>query len=165
MSMLDFSVLNAFDVLQCKYIAALDHQKMKDWLETFSKEDSTSYICTTAENSEGGFELAWILDDCRARLEDRVTFVTKIWAGTYSAHRTRHLCQRTSWKALDENRLEFESNFLVTYTATDLRQTEVFATGVYRDIVSHDETGEMKFLKKEVIVDTHILHRYLVFPL
>ena len=164
MSAVPFEVLMAFDTLQSRYIAALDKQYMPGWIDTFSNDESSAYICTTAENVEAGLRVAWILDDCRARLHDRVTFVDKVWAGTYNVHRTRHVTQRTSWTALEKQDFAFESNFIVTYSSADVRRTEVFATGVYHDVVRF-EAGELKFVKKQVVVDGHILNRYLVFPL
>ena len=164
MSEVPFEVLMAFDSLQSQYVAAIDKQSMDGWLQTFANDESAAYVCTTAENVEAGLRIAWILDACRARLLDRVTFVNKVWAGTYSAHRTRHVTQRTSWKAADAEHFAFESNFIVTYSSADVRRTEVFATGVYHDIVRF-ENGKLRFMKKQAVVDGHILNRYLVFPL
>lgn len=165
MNTMDMATRFAFDALQSRYIAAVDRQRMDDWLATFSTDEQASYICTSAENVEGGLGIAWILDDCRDRLHDRVTFVTKVWSGTYSAHRTRHVVQCTSWKpGAEDGSFVFESNFIVTYSAADIRGTEILATGTYQDTVRF-EAGELKFLRKEVVVDNHVLQRYLVFPL
>ena len=164
MSAVPFEVLMEFDALQGRYVAALDKQDMDGWLDTFCNDESAAYICTTAENVEAGFRVAWILDDCRARLHDRVTFVNKVWVGTYNVHRTRHVTQRTSCTALEAGDFAFKSNLIVTYSSADVRRTEVFASGVYHDVVRF-EAGELKFMKKEVVVDGHILNRYLVFPL
>lgn len=164
MSEVSFEVLMAFDSLQSQYVAAVDKQDMDGWLGTFADDESAAYVCTTAENVEAGLKIAWILDDCRARLLDRVTFVRKVWTGTYAAHRTRHVSQRTAWKPSEEGYFAVESNFIVTYTAADVRGTEVFATGIYQDLVRF-EGGRLKFMKKQVVVDCPILNRYLVFPL
>ena len=164
MSEVPLEVLMAFDSLQSQYVSAIDRQNMDGWLQTFANDESAAYVCTTAENVEAGFGVAWILDDCRARLLDRVTIVTKVWAGTYTAHRTRHVTQRTSWKAANAEHFAFESNFIVTYSSAEVRRTEVFATGVYHDIVRF-ENGKLRFMKKQAVVDGPILNRYLVFPL
>ncbi|MCG3775775.1 MAG: hypothetical protein JW395_2619 [Nitrospira sp.] len=164
MTSVNVDVLMAFDALQGQYAAALDKQRMQDWLATFSNDESAAYVCTTAENVEAGFKIAWILDDCRARLLDRVTFVTKVWAGTYNEHRTRRVAQRTAWNPLDDGQFAFESSFIATYCSADVRRAEVFATGTYNDVVRF-EAGELKFMKRQVIVDGHILNRYLVYPL
>jgi len=165
MNTTDASIRLAFDALQSRYIAAVDRQRMEDWLQTFASDEHAAYICNSAENVEGGLGIAWILDDCHARLQDRVTFVTKVWKGTYTPYKTRHVVQCTSWKSgPDETCFSFESNFIVTYTSSDIRGTETLATGVYLDTVRFEADG-LKFLKKEVIVDNPILQRYLVFPL
>ena len=84
--------------------------------------------------------------------------------GYVSAHRTRHVSQRTAWKPSEEGYFAVESNFIVTYTGHDVRGTEVFATGIYQDLVRF-EIWQLKFMKKQVVVDCPILNRYLVFPL
>ncbi len=157
-------VLAQIDALQVSYIAALDAKKMHDWLSTFSADADASYICTTAENVEAGRPVALMLDDCRARLEDRVTFVTKIWAGTYPDYRTRHFIQRTACRQIDDGLFEVETNFSVAYTPVDTGRSELFATGVYLDRVRIDAAGA-RFRAKKVITDTTVVERYVVFPL
>ena len=164
MSVIDIETLAAIDGLQVRYLAALDAQNMADWLATFSEDEGASYICTTAESVEADLRVALILDDCRARLKDRVTYVTKIWAGTYTEHRTRHFVQRTECRRAEENLFEVKSNFMVTYTSSETLRAEVLATGVYLDRIGIEANGA-RFLSKKAITDTHVLHRYLVYPL
>lgn len=152
------------DALQVRYIAALDAKKMHDWLATFSADADASYICTTAENLAANLPVALMLDDCYARLQDRVTFVTKIWAGTYTDYRTRHFIQRTACRAAGAGLFEVETNFSVTYTPGDTGRSELFATGVYLDRVVVGADGA-RFRSKKAVTDTTVVERYVVFPL
>jgi len=157
-------VLWQIDELQSRYVASLDAKRFDDWLNTFSEDDAASYICTTAENVEGNLPLALILDDCRARLYDRVTFVTKIWEGTYTDYRTRHFVQRIACREIDREIFEVESNFMVAWTPADTSRPEIFANGVYRDRVQVS-AREARFISKMAITDNAIVQRYMVFPL
>lgn len=163
MTTIDRDVLAQIDALQCRYIAALDSKNMDAWLNTFSNDPDASYICTTAENVEADLPLGLILDDCHARLEDRVTFVTKIWAGTYSEYRTRHFVQRTDCRAAVDGNFDVESQFMILHTPSDTRRSEVFACGVYIDRI-RIEPGGAAFLSKKVITDADAVQRYVVFP-
>ena len=158
------AAIEQIDELQSRYIAALDSKKMSDWLATFSNAADASYICTTAENVENNLPLAWILDDNHARLEDRVTFITRVWAGTYTDYRTRHFVQRTACRDLGEGVHEVESNFMILYTPADTGRAEVFADGVYLDRILVNGDSAV-FLSKKAITDTPVVQRYVVFPL
>jgi 3-phenylpropionate/cinnamic acid dioxygenase small subunit len=157
-------VLSQIDQLQIRYIAALDAKKMPAWLATFADDADAAYICTTAENVEANLPIALMLDDCHARLEDRVSFITKIWAGTYTDYRTRHFIQRTACYALGSGLFDVETNFSVSYTPADTGRAEIFATGVYLDRI-RIQGGSASFLSKKAVTDNSVVERYVVFPL
>ncbi len=152
------------DELQTRYIDALDRKDMPGWLATFTREPKSSYICTTQENLDRGLPLALMLDDCYARLQDRVTCITQIWAGTFQDYRTRHFTQRVGAVVLPDNIVRVRTNFTVIYTPQDTGSSEVLTAGVYDDIVSLAGEGA-QFLSKKAVADTSVLPRYLVYPL
>lgn len=152
------------DELQTRYIHALDSKNIPAWLDTFAVVPEASYICNTQENVDRGLPLALILDDCHARLQDRVTYITKIWAGTFQDYRTRHFTQRVSAEMNADGSVRVSTNFSVLYTPEDSGSTQVLTAGVYEDIVSL-KGDRAQFLSKKAITDTSILPRYLVYPL
>lgn len=158
------AVIVLIDDLQNRYIRALDSKDMAAWLATFSPRADASYICTTAENDAAGLPLSLVFDDCHARLEDRVSFVTKVWVGTFQDYRTRHFVQRTACSALKGGEVEVESNFSLMYTPCDTGRTELFTAGVYLDRIAIDGDRAL-FLSKKVITDSAIMARYVAFPL
>lgn len=165
MSEIDILVLAKIDDLQFKYINSLDTRDMHSWLKTFSEISDTSYICKTAEGVSADLPIALMLDDCHNRIEDRVTFVTKIWAGTYQEYQTRHIVQRIECnKASSSDCYDVKSNFIISYTPSDTGKSEILTTGIYLDQVIIDK-GKAQFRAKQVITDTPILPRYIVFPL
>ena len=150
--------------LQNAYTEALDNKDMHGWLATFDQSDEASYILTTLDNNQQGLPVGLMLDDCHARLEDRVTFITEIWAGTFQDYRTRHVVQQIACSAQPDNTYALRSNFSVFYTPTDTGQSNVLACGVYSDIVTVDSAGA-RFIAKKAITDTSVLPHYLVYPL
>lgn len=157
-------IIQQIDALQARYIQSLDKRNMAGWLETFDTADDASYICTSAENVDNDLPLALMMDDCHGRLEDRVTFITKIWAGTFQDYRTRHFIQQISCSPTGNDEYDVVTNFSVLYTPDDTGQSEVLASGEYQDRVKFNGSGP-RFLSKKAVTDTTILPRYLVYPL
>ena len=150
------------DELQNRYILALDNKDMHGWLATFAKRDDVSYACITAENDANDWSIALMLDDCRARLEDRIIFVNQIWKGTFQDYRTRHFTQRLSCDRQAEGSYRVRSNFVIEYTF-DPDPTQVLAAGVYEDVVLLDDR-DAYFLSKRAVYDTTVLPQYIVYP-
>jgi anthranilate 1,2-dioxygenase small subunit len=159
---MDAHMLSALDELQARYVAALDAQDMAGWLACFSPEPQASYVCISAENDQRGLDIALMYDDSRARLEDRVSIVTKVWAGTYQAYRTRRIVQRVACRAVDAGRVEVSSNFLIAMTPEG-GVPALLTSGVYRDVVElHD--GQALLRERRAVYDADVLPRYVVFP-
>lgn len=160
--MIDRVFLAEADELQLRYIAALDGHDMAGWLGCFS-DACGGYECITAEGVEQDLPMAMMLDDCPARLRDRVKFVTEIWSGTYEEYATRHFVQRLRGEMIAPDVLRVTSNFLVSYTSAQ-RHSEILASGSYVDEVEL-HGGTAWFRSKRAIIDTITLPRYLVYPI
>lgn len=162
MSSMTQEALGQLDDLQNRYITALDGKDMTGWAATFSESADATYICRSAENESLGLPIALMLDDCNARIKDRVTFVTKIWKGTFQDYRTRHFTQRLSCEQESDTTFRLRSNFSIEYTH-DPHESKTLATGVYEDVVVI-EGGQARFLSKHAIYDTTVLPQYIVYP-
>jgi anthranilate 1,2-dioxygenase small subunit len=156
-------ILAAVDHLNLRYIQALDDLSMEGWLNNFSPAADSAYVCISEENDRRGLPLALMLDDCRARLEDRVTFVTKIWAGTFQPYRTRHFVQRLACEVREDGLCQAVSNFSVTLIQED-GTARLLTTGVYQDVISLTEAGA--FIKtRRAVYDANVLPQYFVYPI
>lgn len=102
------------DELLGAYARAVDDQDFTAWLALFATE--CAYEVRAMENVREGLPLAYMMDDCRERLADRVKMIQEVWAGTVEPYDTRHFQQRTAMRELGEDRWEVRSNVLVTYT-------------------------------------------------
>jgi len=94
-------------------------------------------------------------------LQDRVTFVTEVWAGTFEGYQARHFVQRLRCAAQEDGSYRVESNFSVLYTP-EQGQTEILVSGRYLDRIIID--GEARFGEKRAIMDTNVAPRYIVYP-
>jgi 3-phenylpropionate/cinnamic acid dioxygenase small subunit len=156
----DAAVLAQVDALQMKYLAALDRHDLTAWLDCFAGE--ASYICITRENHDAGLPVALMLDDCRARLKDRVKFVNEVWSGTFEDYSTRHFVQRFDCTAVKDGGVNVLSNFMVAYT-NPRGASDLLVTGIYQDEI--DLGGGVRFKSKRAILDTVTTPRYLVYPI
>lgn len=154
----------ALDQLQTRYIHALDRQDMAAWTSLFSDRAEASYICTTREHVKDGLPLALMMDDCRARIEDRLTYITKVWAGTFQNYQTRHLTQRIDARPGAGDAIELITSFAVYYTAEEDGTAAILTTGEYEDMVIR-EGADYRFLSKRAVLDTSVLPRYIVYPI
>jgi 3-phenylpropionate/cinnamic acid dioxygenase small subunit len=152
------------DALQNRYIDALDSKDMHGWLATFDASDEASYILTTLDNEQQQHPLGLMLDDCRARIMDRVTYITKIWAGTFQDYRTRHFTQRIATQRAGENLFDVRTNFSVCYTPVDTGESGLLTCGVYLDRIRIIDQGAV-FVAKKAVIDTSVLPQYVVYPL
>lgn len=158
---LELDVLARVDALQNRYICALDAKDITAWADCFSQRDDASYICRSAENEAHGWPIALMFDDCRARIEDRITFITKIWVGTFQDYRTRHFVQRVACDR-DGQTWRVRSHFTIEYTFEPNR-TQTLAAGVYEDVVEF-VGDEARFVSKKALYDTTVLPQYIVYP-
>lgn len=165
MTALPLEVDRALDALLVADADALDSKDMTRWLANYSTEDGASYFCLSKENDEQGLGLGFMYDDCRARLLDRVTYITKIWAGTFQDYRTRHFVQRVATARVDDRTVSMRSNFSVFMTPEDSGVSEVLATGQYEDLVRQSPEGDLRLLSRRSLLDTTVLPRYLVYPI
>jgi 3-phenylpropionate/cinnamic acid dioxygenase small subunit len=166
MNEISANALTAIDAVNLKYIEALDRKEMNKWLDVFSDDDMASYICISRENVNRGLPLALMMDDCKARLFDRVTYITKIWAGTFEDYQTRHFVQRVRAEQISDLDFKVWSNFSVLYTPENAGGSGVLATGVYEDeirLISSHSDG--RIFSRRAVLDTTVLPRYLVYPL
>ncbi|AKK27874.1 MULTISPECIES: aromatic-ring-hydroxylating dioxygenase subunit beta [Mycobacteriaceae] len=141
------------------YAAAVDQRDFAAWLALFARE--CAYEVHAMENVREGLPLAYMMDDCRERMVDRVKMIEEVWADTVEPYDTRHIQQRTALRELGEGRWKVRSNLLVAYTAAS-GEAGILVSGHCDDIVVlHGATA--LFESRFVVVD-NIPPRYLVYP-
>lgn len=150
----------AVDDLLGRYAEVLDDQDWQRWPDLFA--DECSYTVHTLDNLALGLPLAYMYDDNRARVLDRIKFITEVWAGTIEPYRTRHVTQRTRALPAGDGRWNIRSNFQVSYSENDVL-SGMLATGYYEDVVEISD-DRARFVSRAVRLDS-MPARYLVYPL
>lgn len=158
MSVNDFMIIQK---LQSRYCRALDKKDMQAWLNCFAKDGS--YALLPADNVEQGLPMALMLDDTYERLQDRVTYIAKVWQGTFEDYQTRHFVQEIEAIHEDGNLYRVESNVSVFFTG-DEGDTRILASGIYEDLI-RIEGEQAVFVQKRVVIDTFVPPRYIVYPI
>jgi len=159
--MIEIEHLQLIQDLHARYNRALDRHDMRAWADCFGIE--ASYVCTTQENEARNLPLAIMMDDSRERLEDRITYINKIWAGTFEDYTTRHFVERPQCRPAGPDRYEVESSFLVAYTSSR-GTSELLTTGTYFDQI--EIAGDQALLRaRKAVLDCPTTPRYLVYPI
>ena len=159
-SPIDSADVLLIDDLLGAYPTVVDGQDWQAWPDLFAAE--CSYVVYSMDNVDRGLPLAYMYDDNRSRLLDRVKFITEVWAGTIETYRTRHLTQRTLMRRAGPGQFRVESNVLVGYTEVEGRPA-ILTSGRYDDVIVV-EGGVAKFASRTVYLDGTPA-RYLVYPL
>ena len=147
-----------------RYVEALDGRRMEAWLDCFAADGA--YYVIGADNDADGLPLCLMMDDCRARLEDRVTFVNDVWPGSFEDYRTRHFVQPVLLEPEDGGEpglYRALSNF--TVFATDARgRTGLFVAGEYRDRIRIEDRS-CRYVERRAVMDTFTTPGVVVYPL
>jgi len=147
--------------LNSEYISALNDFNMDNWLACFTQQGQ--YILTSEENIRRGLPIAFMLDDCYARLKDRVKQVMEIQGDSTEHYQMRHFTQLISATESETGVIQTNFNFSIYYTPRDTNQTETLCVGKYEDTIAIKD-GEARFQKRVAIVDTNVLPRYVAYP-
>ncbi len=147
--------------LNSDYISALNDFNMDNWLRCFSEQGQ--YILNSEENVRRGLPVAFMLDDCHARLKDRVKQVMEIQYDSSEHYQMRHFTQLISVSEQADGSFQASHNLSVYYTPKDTHQTATLCVGSYKDTIVI-ENEEAKYLKKLAVVDTNVLPRYVIYP-
>ncbi|MDA8072490.1 MAG: nuclear transport factor 2 family protein [Actinomycetota bacterium] len=145
-----------------RYVEAVDGRDMRAWADLFAQE--ASYVVVSRENVERGLPLALVMDHSRDRIEDRVTSVTKVWAGHINDYWPRHMISNLDVNIDTPSSGGVRANFALFVTEPDEIGSRLLAVGRYEDQVTL-EGGVARFSSKKVVLDTTVLPRYFVYPI
>lgn len=141
-------------------VRALDERRLDDWADCFASEAAYSVI--PRANLEQNLPLCIMADETKARIKDRVLFVREIWKENFTDYIPRHLYTIVA-SSESAGEISALSNLAVYATEPD-GHTLLLAVGEYRDVMVR-ENGHLLLRRRQVVLDTEILPRYLVYPL
>jgi anthranilate 1,2-dioxygenase small subunit len=146
--------------LMHEYTRALDRLDLEGWVALFAQE--ARYFVIPRENHARGLPIGIIYDDSRARIEDRLTYIRKIWAGHHDEFQPRHLISSVLLDKVGADEYTATSSFAL-YTTEPEGNTQLLAVGEYEDIVVFEDE-QPRFRERKCILDTNVLPTYFVYP-
>jgi anthranilate 1,2-dioxygenase small subunit/terephthalate 1,2-dioxygenase oxygenase component beta subunit len=154
--MIDLLALCAFNAA---YAQAIDSDALEQWPAFFTAD--CHYRITHVENEQEGLPAGIVWADSRAMLEDRIAALRE--ANIYERQRYRHLLGIPLLDAADGDTAQARTPFMVArIMATG--QTELFATGVYRDRFVRID-GKLLLAERVAICDSTVTDTLMALPL
>lgn len=146
--------------LNANYARVIDNERFEDWPDLF--HDPCLYKVTTVENIARGLEAGIMYADSRGMLQDRVSALRK--ANIYERQRYRHIVGLPFVLSESGNAWQVETPFLIVRIMRD-GAMDVFATGCYRDKVTADAAGRLRFAERVVVCDGGRFDTLVAIPL
>jgi 3-phenylpropionate/cinnamic acid dioxygenase small subunit len=154
--MIDLLALCAFNAA---YAEAIDSDALEQWPGFFTED--CHYRITHVENEREGLAAGIVYADSRAMLEDRIAALRE--ANIYERQRYRHLLGMPLVLRADAHSAEASTPFMVArIMATG--ETDMFATGVYRDRFVWQE-GQLRLASRVAVCDSTVTDTLLALPL
>jgi 3-phenylpropionate/cinnamic acid dioxygenase small subunit len=145
--------------LNAAYAQTIDSDRLESWPDFFVED--CLYKITSADNHKRGYTAGIVYADSRAMLRDRVTALRT--ANIYERQSYRHIIGLPLIGAKQPNGIAVETPFLVARIMRDGR-TDLFATGVYLDVI-RDDAGSLRFAERVVVCDSGHFDTLLAIPL
>jgi anthranilate 1,2-dioxygenase small subunit len=144
---------------QSAYIRCLDTDRLEEWPGFFG--NPCLYKITTAANERDGLDGAIIFANSPGMLHDRVSALRE--ANVYERQSYRHILGQPMILDEREGVYRCETPFVVVRILLD-GDTDLFATGVYRDQYVLDDNSA-KLRERIVVCDSSRIDTLLAIPL
>jgi anthranilate 1,2-dioxygenase small subunit/terephthalate 1,2-dioxygenase oxygenase component beta subunit len=154
--MIDLLAIAAFNAA---YAQTIDSDALEQWPAFFTAE--CHYRITHVENEAEGLAAGIVYADSRDMLEDRIAALRE--ANIYERQRYRHLLGMPLVESVDASTAEARTPFIVV-RIMGTGQSEVFATGVYRDRFVL-EAGKLLLAERVAICDSTVTDTLMALPL
>jgi anthranilate 1,2-dioxygenase small subunit/terephthalate 1,2-dioxygenase oxygenase component beta subunit len=154
--MIDLLSLMAF---QAAYASTIDSDQLELWPDFFTSD--TFYRVTHVENEQENLPAGIVWADSRHMLEDRVAALRE--ANIYEKQRYRHLMGIPVLLSADEEAATAHTPFMVARIMAS-GETELFATGVYRDRFVQQK-GRLLLAERVVVCDSTVTDTLMALPL
>lgn len=154
--MIDLLNIVAFNA---RYAHTIDSDALEAWPAFFTVD--CHYRITHVENENEGLAAGIVYADSRAMLEDRIAALRE--ANIYERQRYRHLLGMPLVERADDSTAQARTPFVVVrIMATG--QSEVFATGEYRDRFVQ-RADQLLLAERVAICDSSVTDTLMALPL
>ena len=154
------ALLFRLSALNAAYAACIDADRLEAWPELF--HEACVYKVTTADNQRKGYAAGLMFADSRKMLIDRVTSLRE--ANIYERQRYRHVVGMPVIQEETDGAVRAETSFLIVRTMRDGKM-DLFAAGLYLDLVRPDATGALRFVERIAVCDSPRFDTLVAIPL
>ena len=141
------------------YFDALDEGRLEEWPEFFA--DECRYRIIARENYEAGQGLCIMQADSKGMLTDRVRAILK--TQVYAPRYYRRFYSGLRVVKATGNEWEVRQNVLLIQTLLN-KPSEILGCGTGRDRLVSNESGELKFADRTLILDTEMIRNSVIYP-
>jgi anthranilate 1,2-dioxygenase small subunit len=142
------------------YAAALDEQRLTDWVEMFT--DDAFYVVISRENADKQLPVGLIYCDSKAMIHDRAFALEK--TAMFAPRYLRHIIGNLQvLEANGERSIRARANYAVMQVLYDRPEAKLHQVGVYHDVFRR-VNGELKLAERRCIYDNLLVDNALCLP-
>jgi anthranilate 1,2-dioxygenase small subunit len=148
------------DKFNAAYAAALDEQRLTDWVEMFT--DDAFYIVISRENADKGLPVGLIYCDSKGMLHDRAFALEK--TSMFAPRYLRHIIGNLQILGEDQDgAIRARSNYVLIQVLYDRPDAKLHQVGVYHDVFRRVD-GVLKLAERRCVYDNLLVDNALCLP-
>jgi 3-phenylpropionate/cinnamic acid dioxygenase small subunit len=141
------------------YFDTLDEGRLEEWPEFFVEK--CGYRIIPRENYEAGQGLCIMQADSKGMLTDRVRAILE--TQVYAPRHYRRFYSGLRVVKASAREWEVKQNVLIVQTLIN-KPSEILGCGVGHDRLSSNESGQLKFVDRTLILDTEMIRNSVIYP-
>ena len=148
------------EMFNARYAAALDQERLSDWVEMFT--DEALYEVISRENFDRQLRAGLIYCENKRMIKDRALALkeTEMFAPRY----LRHFITNLAVLGQDDNEdIRATANYVLMQVLFDCPNATLHQVGVYHDVFRR-ENGQLKLAKRSCVYDSLLIDNALCFP-
>ena len=148
------------ETFNAAYAAALDEQRLTDWVEMFT--DDAFYVVISRENADRGMPVGLIYCENKGMIYDRAFALEK--TAMFAPRYLRHIIGNLQLLGEDQNGdIEARANYVVLQVLFDRPDAKLHQVGVYYD--KFRRVGdELKLAERRCVYDNLLVDNALCLP-
>jgi anthranilate 1,2-dioxygenase small subunit len=147
------------DQFNAAYAAALDEQRLSDWVEMFT--DDAFYVVISRENADKNMPVGLIYCDSKAMIHDRAFALEK--TAMFAPRYLRHIIGNLQVLGEEGGTVRARANYAVVQVLYDRPEAKLHQVGVYHDIFRR-VNGTLKLAERRCIYDNLLVDNALCLP-
>ena len=147
------------DQFNAAYAAALDEQRLADWVEMFT--DDAFYVVISRENADKGMPVGLIYCDSKAMIYDRAFAIEK--TAMFAPRYLRHIIGNLQILGNDGGAIRARANYVLVQVLYDRPDAKLHQVGVYHDVFRRVD-GMLKLAERRCVYDNLLVDNALCLP-